>query len=112
MLNATWRGRLPDLLNRTGSTSTRERALRLLAKGVESPLSYLEVGKMDKPTAEQVAWVFAKLCEHAKEGGSYRSLIYDRMGFNGKAYAPLHKAGGMVLTNIICDWRKMKGIND
>ena len=67
---------------------------------------------MDKPTAEQVAWVFAKLCEHAKEGGSYRSLIYDRMGFDGKAYAPLHKAGGMVLTNMIHDWRKMKGIND
>jgi len=39
---------------------------------------------MDKPTAEQVAWVFAKLCEHAKEGGSYRSLIYDRMGLTEK----------------------------
>ncbi len=48
---------------------------------------------MDKPTVEQVAWVFEKLCEHAKEGGSYRSLIYDRMGFNGKAYAPWEKAG-------------------
>ena len=109
MLNATWRGRLPDLLNRTGFTSTRERALCLLAKGVESPLSYSEVDEMDKPTAEQVAWVFEKLCEHAKEGGSYRSLIYDRMGFDGKAYKPLHKAGGMVLTNLIHDWRKMKG---
>ena len=80
--------------------------------GGKPPVLFEEVGKMDKPTAEQVAWVFEKLCEHAKEGGSYRSLIYDRMGFNGKAYAPLHKAGGMVLTNIICDWRKMKGIND
>lgn len=32
---------------------------------------------------------------------SFRKLIYDRLGFNGDAYAPLLYAGGMRITNSI-----------
>jgi len=38
-------------------------------------------------------WVFKHLVEHAKEGGSYRYLIYDRLGFGPDAYAPLCSDG-------------------
>lgn len=48
---------------------------------------------MDKPSVEQVAWVFEKVAESIREGGgSFRHLIYDRMGFDEKAYIPLYKA--------------------
>lgn len=55
----------------------------------------------EKPTLEQVAWVFKKLVEHAKEGGSFRYLIYERLGFQGnkRAYSILYHAGGMFLSN-------------
>ena len=43
-------------------------------------------------------WVFKKIVEHAKEGGSYRYLIYDRLGFGPEAYVPLC-ADGMTISN-------------
>ena len=45
------------------------------------------------------AWVFKNIVEHAKEGGSYRYLIYDRLGFDLDAYVPLFEAGGMEISN-------------
>jgi hypothetical protein len=58
----------------------------------------------DRPTIEQVAWVFAKLNESINNGGcSFRYLIYDLMGFGPEAYAPLYIAGGMNLTNLIVE---------
>lgn len=45
------------------------------------------------------AWVFEKIVEHANDPGSFRYLIYDRMGFNADAYVPLYEAGGMTITN-------------
>ena len=45
------------------------------------------------------AWVFKKIVEHGKEPGSFRYLIYDRMGFDMDAYVPLYLAGGMVISN-------------
>jgi hypothetical protein len=44
--------------------------------------------------------IFRKLIEHAEEGGTYRKLIYDRLGFRvGGAYAVLYCAGGMTISN-------------
>jgi hypothetical protein len=34
-------------------------------------------------------WVMKHIVEHATEGGSYRYLIYERLGFGTEAYAPL-----------------------
>lgn len=45
------------------------------------------------------AWVFRNIVDHAKEGGSYRYLIYDRLGFGTDAYVPLYEAGGMEISN-------------
>jgi hypothetical protein len=35
------------------------------------------------------AWVFKHIVDHAREGGSYRYLIYQRLGFGSEAYVPL-----------------------
>jgi hypothetical protein len=34
-------------------------------------------------------WVFRKIVEHRQRSGSYRYLIYDRLGFEANAYATL-----------------------
>ena len=38
--------------------------------------------------------IFETLCDHA---GSFRYLIYDRLGFGHDAYIPLYSAGGIRL---------------
>ena len=38
-------------------------------------------------------WVFKHIADHGKEGGSYRYLIYNRLGFGPDAYAPLCSDG-------------------
>jgi hypothetical protein len=45
------------------------------------------------------AWVIRAICDHGKEGGSFRYLIYDRLGFGPDAYFPLYTAGGMEISN-------------
>lgn len=45
------------------------------------------------------AYVMEAICDHAKEGGSYRYLIYERLGFDMDAYATLYCAGGMTISN-------------
>lgn len=45
------------------------------------------------------AWVFKHIVDHAKSGGSFRSLIYDRLEFGTDAYVPLYDAGGMDISN-------------
>jgi hypothetical protein len=40
-----------------------------------------------------VRWAMKHIVDHAKEGGTYRYLIYDRMGFGPEAYAPLCSDG-------------------
>lgn len=38
-------------------------------------------------------WVMKNIVEHARDGGSYRYLIYERLGFGPEAYAPLCSDG-------------------
>jgi len=45
------------------------------------------------------AYVFEKICEHAKSRGTFRYLIYDRLGFETDAYTLLYGAGGMTISN-------------
>lgn len=45
------------------------------------------------------AHVFRAVCEHARGGGTYRHLIYERLGFDLDAYGPLYEAGGMTISN-------------
>lgn len=46
---------------------------------------------------------------HAKEGGSFRYLIYERLGFSPAAYVPMQIAGGLNLSN---DLEAPKGVAD
>lgn len=58
------------------------------------------VEKTDNETKLAVtAWVFTNIVRHAMEGGSYRYLIYYRLGFGPEAYVPLYDAGGMEISN-------------
>lgn len=58
------------------------------------------VDKTDNETKLAVtAWVFRNIVNHAMQGGSYRHLIYDRLGFGTEAYVPLYDAGGMEISN-------------
>lgn len=58
------------------------------------------VEKCDYDTKLAVtAWVFQHIVEHAKEGGSFRYLIYDRLGFDIDSYIVLYEAGGMDISN-------------
>ena len=52
------------------------------------------------PTPEQVAWVFHHLNEHSEEGGAFRHLIYERMGFDEAAYGVL-MGQGLALSNLL-----------
>jgi hypothetical protein len=47
------------------------------------------------------AHVFQTLIKHASEGsgGTFRYLIYDRLGFGPDAYSVLYEAGGMIISN-------------
>ena len=54
----------------------------------------------DIPTKLAVtAWVMKNIVDHATGGGSFRYLIYDRLGFGPEAYVPLYLAGGMTISN-------------
>lgn len=51
-------------------------------------------------------WVFQNISKHMEEGGSFRYLIYNRMGFTGKAYTPLYDGGGLDISNFCNDVRE------
>jgi hypothetical protein len=52
------------------------------------------VEKCDNDTKLAITrWVMKHIVEHADEGGSYRYLIYDRLGFDMDAYVPLCEHG-------------------
>jgi hypothetical protein len=38
-------------------------------------------------------WVMKHIVDHARDGGTYRYLIYDRLGFGPEAYGPLCNDG-------------------
>lgn len=56
---------------------------------------------MEKPTIGQIVWVFEHLKEHLHNGGTFRSLIYDRMQLGPDAYEPLCEAGGKEVTEAL-----------
>jgi len=65
--------------------------------------------RTERPSAvlKQTVRVFEKIAEHAKEGGTFRTLIYDRLGFGPEAYFPLYLAGGMDISNALYEYNVM-----
>ena len=57
------------------------------------------------------AWVMKHILDHAKDGGSYRYLIYDRLGFDADAYGVLQEAGALDISNLF-DLQKMEDIEN
>jgi len=57
----------------------------------------------DKLTYDQklaaTAYIFEKICDHARHHGTFRYLIYNRLGFKEDACVPLFSAGGMHISN-------------
>lgn len=47
----------------------------------------------DETKLAVTAWVMKHIVDHAREGGSYRYLIYNRLGFGVDAYVPLCNDG-------------------
>jgi len=45
------------------------------------------------PTPEQTAWVFKQLLQHMNEGGTFRTLIYNKLGYAPKDYQTLYEDG-------------------
>jgi len=50
-------------------------------------------------TVEQAAEIMRHVIKHCIDGGSFRTFIYDRLGFESAAYVPLYEAGVMNFTN-------------
>jgi hypothetical protein len=68
-----------------------------------------KVEKYDNQTKLDIAaWVISKIDDHGNDPGSFRYLIYDRLGFGPEAYVPLYEAGGMNITNGL-DYKKSEG---
>jgi len=53
----------------------------------------------DEARIAVAAQVFKAVVDHAQEGGTFRYLIYDRLGFPPDAYLPLYDAGGMQISD-------------
>ncbi|KKM94591.1 hypothetical protein LCGC14_1196690 [marine sediment metagenome] len=45
------------------------------------------------------AFIFKKISEHGRESGSFRFLIYARLGFDTDAYSVLLESGGLDISN-------------
>ena len=63
-----------------------------LAKLMEEANASLDEMADNCPNELKIAvtrWAMKHIVEHAREGGSYRTLIYDRLGFGPEAYSPL-----------------------
>lgn len=41
----------------------------------------------ERPSYEQIRWVAAHLLDHVEERGTYRYLLYQRMGFDLDSYS-------------------------
>ncbi len=48
---------------------------------------------------EDAAEVMRHVIAHCIEGGSFRTFIYERLGFGPEAYVPMYEVGGMQFTN-------------
>lgn len=62
-----------------------------------------EPGELDdSQRIKIVADTFRAIVEFAHEGGTFRGLIYEKLGLSENAYTPLYLAGGMTITNSFC----------
>lgn len=84
-------------------------------EGFNKELSDYDLGLVEKCDYDTklavTAWVFKNIVDHATSGGSFRYLIYSRLGFGMDSYVPLYLAGGMEISNEF-DMHKMEEIKN
>jgi hypothetical protein len=84
----------------SGDAAGYHAANEMIAKLREDIEYGLEAPQVDYETRLKVTTeVFRAILEHASDGGSFRGLIYGRLGFQTDAYVPLYNAGGMDISN-------------
>jgi len=86
----------------------------ILNKAQEENKNYLDQILEETPYDTKLAvtaWVMRHILDHAMDGGSYRYLIYDRLGFDMDAYGVLQEAGALTISNEF-DIQKMIDIKD
>ena len=86
----------------------------ILNKAQEENKNYLDQILEETPYDTKLAvtaWVMRHILDHAKDGGSYRYLIYDRLGFDMDAYGVLQEAGALDISNLF-DLQKMEDIEN
>ena len=69
---------------------------------------HAEMSELDKtpPPILHTKWVLSKVLQHIREGGTYRYLIYYRLGYGMEAYTYLLDEG-MSVSNAICEHREL-----
>ena len=50
---------------------------------------------------QHTEYVFKALLAHLYEGGTFRTLIYRRLGFKHDSYCDLYYAGGLAISNAL-----------
>jgi len=45
--------------------------------------------------------IFEAIHKHIEMGGTFRHLIYDKLGFDMNAYLPLYSSNGLTISNFI-----------
>ena len=77
------------------------KASQELAKVMKENETHLDKLARECPADVKLAvtrWALNHVADHSREGGSYRHLIYGRLGFGPEAYGPLLD-GGMFISN-------------
>lgn len=57
---------------------------------------------MNKPTIDQIAWVFEHLVDHLDEGGTFEDMM-NRLEIKPESYAIIEAVGAVDVINIL-DW--------
>lgn len=61
--------------------------------------TFLEDAEYSRLRLTIVSETFQAIVAHANEGGTFRYLIYDRLGFGPEHYTALEKSGGRVISD-------------
>lgn len=77
----------------------QEMGVAVTARREEIDTTFPELVRQCPYQARLACWVVEQIVAHAREGGTFRYLIYQRLGFGPDAYMPMLEAGAMTISN-------------